>query len=142
MQRTNDVRDQRLPFVQVHMKTKDNVVLFSNAGVQHKWAERITDLLGVRVVSGNGLPQQICEKCKRRAETMERAATDLVAFRDQATTTYTQLSVTRGSLKRSKATSAAVCVSPDTARARPPTKKLSSRRLDFSSSIQCKPQQS
>ena len=70
-------------------------------------------------------------------ETLERAATDLVAFREQATITYNQMIVSRGSLKRPKATGA-LCVSPDTASARPPSKKLSSRRLDFGSSVQCK----
>ena len=116
--------------------TKNSVALFSNAGIQNKLADRITDLLGVRVVSGDGLPQQICKKCKRRIETLERATKDLVAFRDQAAANYNQLAVSRGSLKRTKVTSGDVCVSPGTASARPPSKKLSARRLDFGSSVQ------
>ena len=30
--------------------TRDSVALFSNAGIQHKWTDRITNLLGVCVV--------------------------------------------------------------------------------------------
>ena len=122
---------------QTTVTSKNSVSLFSIGGLQHKWPERIADLLGVQVVSEDGLPQHVCQKCKRRVETLERAATDLVAFREQATTTYNQLIVSRSSLKRPKATGA-LCVSPDTASARPPSKKLSSRRLDFGSSVQCK----
>ena len=117
---------------------KSSVALFSSAGMHRKWTDRIVHLLGVRVVPGNGLPQQICQKCKCRIEALEQAAKDLIAFRDQATTSYNQLTVSRCSLKRPKGTSGDVCVSPDTASARPPSKKLSARRLDFGSSVQCK----
>ena len=52
------------------------------ARLQHKWPERITDLLGVQVLSGDGLLQHICQKCECRVEMLERAATDLVAFHE------------------------------------------------------------
>ena len=51
---------------QTTLTSKNSVSLFSIAGLQHKWPERITDLLGVQVVSGDGLPQHVCQKCKRR----------------------------------------------------------------------------
>ena len=73
-----------------------------------------------------------------RVETLEGAAADLVAFRDQATTRYNQLILRRGPLKRPKATSGAEGISPDTNSARPPSKKLSRWRINFSSSVQCK----
>ena len=60
----SDVCDHHLLFVPV--KTKNSVALFNDAGIQCKWAERIT---GTQVVSGDGLPQQ--EKCMRRVETLE-----------------------------------------------------------------------
>ena len=118
--------------------SKNSVALFSSAGLQQKWAVRIEDLLGVQVVQCQGLPRHICQKCKRRVETLEGAATDLVAFREQATTRYNQLVLQRGHLKRPKATSGAVGISPDTISARPPSKKLSRRRIDFGSSDQRK----
>ena len=118
---------------------KNSVTLLSDAGIQHKCADRIADFLRVRVISGDWLPQQICQKCNRWIETWDSATKDLVAFRDQPTTNYNQLAMSRGSLKCTKVTSREVCVSPSTASARPPSKKHSSRRLDFGSSVHGNP---
>ena len=41
----------------------------------------------------NGLPQRICEKCKCRLETLERAAEDLENFHSPASASYETLLV-------------------------------------------------
>ena len=96
--------------------TKNRVTLISNAGIQHKCVRQNYKFIGSSGCLWQiGLPQQICQKCKRRIETLERATKDLVAFRDQATTNCNQLAMSRGSLKRTKVTSREVFVSPSTA---------------------------
>ena len=52
--------------------------------VKQQLPSRIENLLDVKVAGNDGLPQHICEKCKRRVETLERATEDLGKFRSQA----------------------------------------------------------
>ena len=108
------------------------VSLFSPAAVKQQLSSRIRSLLNVEVAANDGLPQHICEKCKRRVETLERATEDLAKFRSQASEIYGSLVLARGGLKRTKESSASIGVSPDTLKVRPPSKKhLSQKQLDF-----------
>ena len=66
--------------------------------------------------------------CKKRLEVLEPVI-DLVDFQRQARDAATSLS--KRPPKRTKETSGSVGVSPDMARARPRTKRLSIRRLEF-----------
>ena len=75
-----------------------------------------SDLLDVTIAAKDGLPQQICNKCKRKLERLEKAAEELEYFRTQASSNPTILTSTRRELKRTKETSASVGVSPDTAK--------------------------
>lgn len=112
--------------------SKNAVSLFSPTAVKQLLSSRIEDLLDVKVAENDSLPQYICEKCKRRVETLERAIEDLRKFRNQTSETYKSLVLARGALKRTKESSASIGVSPDTLRSRPPSKKhLSQRQLDF-----------
>ena len=45
---------------------KHAVNLFGHAAVKTQLSSRPEDLLGVRVVVNDGLPQHICERCKWR----------------------------------------------------------------------------
>ena len=109
--------------------TNHTAALFSNAAMKQELATRISDLLNVAVAANDGLPQHVCDKCVRRVKTLERAAEDLVDFRSQVSENYKALTLARSPLKRAKDT----VVSPDTIKARPPSKKLqlSQRQLDF-----------
>ena len=42
--------------------------------------------------ANDGLPKHVCEKCKRRVETLERSAEDLRQFKILARESYTTLS--------------------------------------------------
>ena len=88
------------------------VSLFSSMAVKQQLPSRIENLLDVKVAGNDGLPQHICEKCKRRVESLERATEDLGIFRSQASEIYGSLVLARGSLKRSKESSASIGVSP------------------------------
>ena len=115
--------------------------LFTSTGLQHAWASRINRILRVEVATDDGLPKQICRACKTRLEALERAEEDRAAFTDMAKKSYRALVASSRPIKRTKVSSGDVGISPDTATARPPAKKLSSRRLDFGSSSptqQCK----
>ena len=98
---------------------KHAVNLFGHAAVKTQLSSRPEDLLGVRVAVNDGLPQHICERCKRRVETLERAVADLERFSSQVRESYEILLLTRAPLKRTKESSASIGVSPDTIRARP-----------------------
>ena len=52
---------------------KHAVSLFSSMAVKQQLPSRIENLLDVKIAGNDGLPQHICEKCKRRVETLERA---------------------------------------------------------------------
>ena len=43
--------------------------------------KRISDLLDVPVDENDNRPWKICQKCKRRVESLERAAQELASFR-------------------------------------------------------------
>ena len=88
------------------------VSLFSSMVVKQQLPSRIENLLDVKVAGNDGLPQHICEKCKRRVESLERATEDLGKFRSQASEIYRSLVLARGALKRSKESSASIGVSP------------------------------
>jgi hypothetical protein len=105
------------------------VSLFTPSSIHNKWPSRIQDLLEVSVSTDDGLPQHICSICKKHLEVLEQAALDLVDFQRKARDASASLS--KRPPKRTKETSGSVGVSPDTARARPRTKKLSIRRLKF-----------
>lgn len=79
----------------------------------------------------DGLPNLICAKCKRRVETLESAVMDLTQFKKEVTSCVATFLAQRRACKRIKDTSSDCGVSPDTAKARPPSKKMSHRRLDF-----------
>ena len=108
--------------------------LFTCTGLQHAWASRINRILGIEVAIADGLSKQICRACKTRLEAFERAEEDWAAFTEMANKSYKSyrtLVPSSRPVKRTKVSSGDVWVSPDTATARQPAKKLSSRRLDF-----------
>ena len=107
----------------VVVPTNRSISLFSHRGVQQRLPTRIASLLDVTIARDDGLPQYICEKCKRRLESLEKAAEDLEAFREQAKACQRTLSIPAvGPLKRTKESSGAF-TSPDTAKARSPAKR-------------------
>ena len=116
---------------QVAVPRHRTIDLFGPKAVKEKLSRRICDLLDVPVSANDGLSQYICEKCKRKLDRLERAAEELNDFRLQAHRTYQELGLRRRDLKRTKETSSAVGVSPDTAKSRSPPKKLYQRHLDF-----------
>ena len=109
------------------------VSLFSSRAIQQRLPSRISALLSVPIDANDELPKHVCEKCRRRVETLERAAADLEQFKILASESYTALT-RRGPLKRTKESSGATGVSPDTLRVRPPPKRLSQRHLNFEQS--------
>ena len=109
--------------------------LFSVTGIQQQWASRIESLLGIPVSNRDGLSSYICQKCKTRIVSLEKAAADLKAFRQLANCSRSALERVRGPLKRQKCTSSDIGVSPDTARDRP-RPKLPRKRLEFDSEMQ------
>ncbi len=113
-----------------------SVALFSRGSVQQQLSTRIADLLDVNVDSSDCLPQHVCWKCKRRVEVLENAAQDLVDFRNQAKAAYIALLPSKGAVKRVKESSGDVGVSPDIAKARPPSIRatIHSKRLHFGQS--------
>ena len=80
--------------------------------------------------ASDGLPDHVCDKCKRRVEALERSALDLKQFKTLAGESYTTLA-RRGLLKRTKESNGATGVSPDTLRVRPLPKRLAPRHLNF-----------
>lgn len=57
------------------------VGIFRPTAAKQRLLARIEDLLGVKVLQNDGLPQHICQKYKHRLETLERATEDLQEFR-------------------------------------------------------------
>ena len=109
-------------------KVHRTVSLFSKSGIRQKWASRICALLEVPVDIQDGLPEHICDNCRNRVVSLEKAAADLAAFKHLARSSYDN----RGVLKRTKNTSDEVGVSPDTVRERP-RPKAARKRLHFGS---------
>ena len=116
---------------QIPVPRHRTVSLFGPKAVKESLSTRIIDLLDVPVGVNDGLPKYICEKCRRKLERLEKAAEELVEFRREVSRVYVQFKLKRREMKRTKETSSAVGVSPDTARSRPPAKRLSPRQLDF-----------
>ena len=111
------------------MPANKSASFFSTTGIQQRWASRVEDLLGVPVSNNDGLPVYMCYKCKYRLVSLEKAAADLREFKQLASCSRSALERVRGPLKRTKSTSSATGVSPDTARERPKS-KLFRKRLD------------
>ena len=72
---------------------KHALAIFTPFAVQQKFTSRIDDLLHVEVLPNNGLHQRICEKCKCRLQTLEKAAEDSKNFCSQASASYETLLV-------------------------------------------------
>ena len=107
------------------------VALFSSSGFKQRWAPRISVLLEVPEPSpADLLPSHICEKCRTKVVSLEKAVADLTSFKKLA-----RSSLEGRGVKRTKETSGNIGVSPDTIRQRPPS-KLSKKRLTFESKIE------
>ena len=114
--------------------SRNMVALFSPTALKEELPARITDIVQLPVDERNGFPRCICQPCKRRLVTLEKAIVDLRDFRRQAQESYRTFMLAQvRSLKRTKQSSADVGVSPDTAKARPPSKKplTAAKRLTF-----------
>ena len=105
------------------------VYLFSSASLKQRWGSRISTLLFVTVSVDDGISQYMCDMCKNRIVNLEKAVLDLESFRELATCSVSCLGQVK-SLKRTKATSSEVGVTPDTERQRP-SSKLARKRLTF-----------
>ena len=108
--------------------------LFSPGASQKKIGSRLGSLLEMEVDAQDGLPSIICDKCKRRFEALEKAIHDLTEFRQMAKASLVAFSI-RGPLKRKKECSVQTGVSPDIARSRPPLKRITVRRLQYTSML-------
>ena len=110
---------------------KSMIAIFSQSGDRERLPTRIVDLARVPVRHGDGLPTTICQPCKRRLVTLEKAVVGLSEFRKQCQDTYQTMVLSSGtasihsnetlqseSLKRPKESSSNIGVSPDTARCR------------------------
>ena len=117
------------------VESKRAVSLFTTTGIQQQWASRIQTLLSIPVSTTDGLPGYICDKCKLRVVSLEKAAVDLREFKQLASCSMSALERVQCPVKRSKCTSSDTGVSPDTAKERPRS-KLSRKKLDFDSKIQ------
>ena len=71
---------------------------------------------------------------EKTASRLETAMIDLMKFKKEVSNCAAMFLASRRDLKRIKSTSSDVGVSPDTAKARPPAKKMSHKRLDFGTS--------
>lgn len=100
--------------------SKRAVTLFSEVGLQQDWPSRLRELLHVPVSIEDGLPQHICRSCSGKVETVERK---LQALRQQARESV-EKTMQAPSRKRGKDTSSKTGVSPSTAKARPPAKRM------------------
>ena len=92
------------------------------------WGRRINTLLDISVSQDDELPAYICNKCTARIVTLEKAFIDLSDFKKSARACMEQ---GHHSLKRTKATTGEVGMSPNTLRERPRSKVA--RRLRFTS---------
>ena len=104
------------------VKAKHSTALFSEVGLQQNWPSRLRELLLVPVCRGDGLPSHLCRSCLGKVETVELK---LKALRQQpresAGNMQDRVSDDR---KRPKDTSSDTGVSPATAKARPPAKRM------------------
>ena len=102
------------------LASKRAVALFSEVGLQQNWPSRLRELLRVPVSVEDGLSQHICRSCSGKVETVERK---LQALRQQARESIEKI-MQASSRKRTKDTSSETGVSPSTAKARPPAKRM------------------
>ena len=58
--------------------------LFSGTSIQKQWASRIESLLCVPVSNCDGRSDYICQKCKVRIVSLEKAAADTIISSDQS----------------------------------------------------------
>ena len=106
--------------------------LTSDLSIKNRLLQRFQCLLDVRIELKDGLSTQVCRQCKRKLETLERAAEDLEKFKLMVRDVNASIH-TRRHLKRHKESSGVVNISPDTSRLRPaPKRQLSRKQLDFS----------
>ena len=103
--------------------------LFKPMAIKVKLVDRITSLLDVGIAEDDGLPPYVCDKCRTRVVSLEKSLNDLVSFKEMARCSRSAFLHVRAPLKRGKATSTDVGVSPDTVKERPRAKK----RLIFTS---------
>lgn len=108
---------------------KRAVHLFNANAVKNKWVSRISDLLGVHLVDTDRISPYMCDMCRTRLLSLEKALADLESFKQLAKRSTVALS-TIGPLKRTRVTGSDVGVSPDTARDRP-SSKMARKRLMF-----------
>ena len=73
-------------------------LLFSPGVSQKKFSSRLGSLLKIEVDAQDGLPSLICEKCKRRFETLEKAMPALTEFQQLAKASLFTFSI-RGKLE-------------------------------------------
>ena len=109
-------------------------LLFSPGALQKKLSCRLGGLLEMDFDAQDGLPSLICEKYKRRFETLEKSVHDLAEFQKMARDSFVTFNA-RGNLKRKKECSVQTSVSPDIARSRPPLKRMNVRRLQYDSKL-------
>lgn len=92
------------------------VHLFNATAIEKQWVPRIWKLLEVAV---DDISPYMCQMCKTRLITLEKAVTDLASFKALARNSRQALIRTTGPLKRTRVTASDVGVSPDTAKERP-----------------------
>ena len=103
------------------MASKRAVALFGHVGLQQDWPSCLCELLHLPVSIEDELPQHICHSCSGKVETVERK---LQALRQQARKSVGKTMKAPPSRKRGKDTSSETGVSPSTAKARPPAKRM------------------
>ena len=108
----------RLCFCEV--ASKCTVPLFGHVELQQDWPSRLRKLLHLPVSIEDELPQHICRSCSSKVETVERK---LQALRQQARESV-EKTMKAPRRKRGKDTSSETGVSPSTAKARPPAKRM------------------
>ena len=102
---------------------------FEKKASQEGLAARISALLDITLNDDEGLPNLLCAKCKRRVESLETAMMDLTKFNKEVSSCAATFLASRRDGKRIKNSNFGVSL--DTAKARPPAKKMSHKRLDF-----------
>lgn len=103
---------------------KNSVALFSPVAVSQKLAARVASLLETTVDANDRLPHHLCKPCKRRFDTLEKAAEDLKSFRTEASECRRSLLARSVSGKRTKESSGSIGISPDTMKERPHPKDI------------------
>lgn len=108
----------------------DILSVLTTSSIVNKWLSRIQYLLGVSMSTDDDLPQYIFSVCKKHVEVLEQAKLPLPLSGKQPPEDV-PAPLSRRPPKCTKETSGSIGVSPDTARKRPQTKRLTSRRLDI-----------